>query len=228
MNSYLITAKQLLTTILAAALCLQLTACGGGGGGGGGNGSQGARILHASLDSAPFNLTASDQPDQPLLFARFSLPVPYAGIPKGEHILTATSALGGGAFTFAVPAGHPARQSILIYGSRDISGLKAALLTDEPGEIPATTSALRLINGAEDLNTLSASAGGTSIAQNLPLGGASAYTLIGSGVHEIIAQEPQNAPFYRGTHELLPGKAYTILVAGESRLMIATRVLEDG
>jgi len=180
------------------------------------------------LDSAPFNLTISDRPDQPVLFARFGLPTSYAATPKGEHILTATSTLGGSTFSFAVPAGHPTRQSILIYGSRGISGLKATLLADEPGGIPPNSSALRLINGAEDLKALSASAGGTNIAQNLPLGGASAYTFVVSGALEIVAQEYQNAPFYRDTHELLPGKSYTVLVAGESRLMVTTRVLEDG
>ena len=61
---------------------------------------EGVRILHASVDSAPFQLASSTSTGEVLQIAKFSLPERYFGIPGGDQILNAACAKGAPVFSF--------------------------------------------------------------------------------------------------------------------------------
>jgi hypothetical protein len=220
--------------LLAAALA-SLSACRDAGGGPAAADGQaakrsgakrGLRLLQASLDSAPYTL-ASSASEKILQTGRFGLPSDYVNYPSGEQIIGAASASGAPLFSFAVPLDVPARQTVLVYGSQDDSGVNAALLSDDPGEIPDGMSAVRVINGVDGAGEIRGTAGAASAGDNVPLGGASAYVYAAGGVQPVQIASSRGAVLFSAVVELKPGRAYSLWAAGEAGYFVAGRLLED-
>ena len=209
--------------------CVGLAALGcGGGGGDGGSGSRGVRILHAGIDSAPFLLTTSAAEGTVLQTAKFSLPDQYFALPSGEQIVNAVSASGNPNFSFSMPKDRPARQSILVFGSRSHSGAKAALLVDEAGEITKGMSALRVVHGVERLGTIEASAAAVAVGQGVALGSASTYVMVPAGAQQVIVKASgQGATLFNGTVDLQAGQAYSLWAVGEYNYFTVVRLVQD-
>lgn len=211
--------------LAAAAAVIFGAACGGGGGGGGGGGSQGVRVLHSGIDSPPYVMSLA-QGGEPLQVARFAESSRYFGVPRGQQSLNVASIKGSTVFEFEIPAERPARQSVLLYGSRSSGGARAAVLDDTAAEMPSGMCALRLVNGVEDSWELSASAGGEAVARGVRLGQASGYVLLAGGVYDA-AVNHGGSVLYRGVIDLKAGRAYSLWAAGEAGYFAVVRLTED-
>ncbi|NLF26201.1 MAG: DUF4397 domain-containing protein [Deltaproteobacteria bacterium] len=209
-------------------LSLVLFGCGGGGGGGSRSGSKGVRVLHASVDSAPFLLSTSAKEGEVLQTSKFSFADRYFALPGGEQIVSASSAVGAPVFAFTVPEDRPERQTILVYGSRTKSGVKAALLSDEWKDVPPDMSALRFVHGVEGVRSIDAAVGSVSVGQGVSVGSASLYVTVPAGPQQIVVrQSGSSSALYTATVDLLPGRAYSLLAAGEHGYFMMVRLVED-
>jgi hypothetical protein len=207
------------------AVCLGLAACGGGGGGGGSR--EGARVLHGSIDSAPFVLTVSGNPEA-LQASKFALPVEYSGLPGGNLLLSAASAQGSPVFSFALDAARSPRQTVLIYGSRTGSGVRANLISDDAPEIPSGLSAVRVVHAVDRIGSVDAAAGGAVLGDNVPFGSASAYALVPSGAQNVSVRGGSRGGTLCGASaDFASGQAYSVLAAGEAGYLVVCRVYAD-
>lgn len=213
------------------ALMLGFSACGGGGGGGAGGGdddgsssSSGVRVLHAAIDGSPMDVLSSDSSSVVVDGAVFAGTKGYKELPDGAQIisLTRTSTPSRVIGSFDVTGGGS--YSILLYGSNQTTGLKAALLTDTVPDLGGGAG-VRVVNGALGSSQLSVSVGGASAL--VAFGEASEYLNVPVGATTMIARGSANGTIGSLSFTAEAGRAYTLLVAGEVGYYVTTRSFTD-
>lgn len=209
-----------------------LSACGGGGGGGGGGGSDdsssdsGVRILHAAIDGSPMDLLSSGSPDKIVDRAVFAGTKGYRELPGGAQTISVTRASTPSRVigSFEVVGGGDKAYSIVLYGSNQAGGVQTNLLSDEIPEL-GDGAAVRVVNGALGAGTLSVSVGGSSA--SAAFGDATAYLQAPAGGVSMTARSAAGGSLGSYSFVAEPGKAYTLLVAGEVGYYVTTRQFTD-
>lgn len=214
-----------------------LAACGGGGGGsgsggGGGNSegdsSYGVRALHAVIDGAPVDIVSSAS-SSPLLSRQFFAGEKgYRSLPSAAQTLslTRTGAPGDVYGSFAVSSENKERYSVLFYGDNSTFGLRSRLIKDEPPSSGGVTS-LRVVNGLTRAAEVTVSVGGAP-SEVVTFGQNTMYIPTGGGaVNVSVVRSADGYPVYTGPIELQPGKAYTLLLAGELGYYVKSVLFTD-
>jgi len=211
---------------------LSLNACGGGGGGGsskggssGSNASSGLRLLHAAIDTAPLSYVSSlDQAQSDLVrFAGVSF---YKNAKDEAQTLSVVKALSASSveLNISAEAGLGDKRTLLIYGSSLSHNLRGTLLSDSFGDIADGKSKLRIVNGLQGAATLSSTISGGSLSANF--GSSSDYAELDSGVVSVSLKKGA-ATVAELSPTLLSGKAYTVLVTGQTGYLVLTPLYED-
>ena len=216
-------------------LCLLVTfaACGGGGGGGGGgaegNSSYGVRALHSSIDGAPVDLVSSAASSPVLTQQVFAGSKGYRSLPDAAQTLSLTRSHAASEVygSFAVTATSTDRYTILLYGDNSTFGLRTRLIKDE---IPASSdgsAAIRIIHGVTQAAEVSVAVGG-SPSQLVAFGENTPYLTTPVGAVNVSAVRAVDGAVIRsGSIETKPGKAYTLLLAGELGYYVKSVLFED-
>jgi hypothetical protein len=209
-----------------------LTACGGGGGGGGGgsegDSTYGVRALHAAIDGAPVDI-ASTATSSPVLSQQFFAGTKsYRSLPTTAQTLslTRTGAPGDVIGSFAVTVAPQERYSVLLYGDTSAFGLRTRLIKDE---VPATVdgAVLRVVNGVSRAADVTVTVGGAA-SEVVAFGENTTYIPTSAGsVNVVVVRSADGYPVQIGPVELKPGKAYTLLLAGEVGYYVKTVLLAD-
>lgn len=208
------------TSVVAA-----LSACGGGGGGsnggGGGGGSEGdsaygVRALHAAIDGAPIDISSSAA-SSPLLSQQFFAGEKgYRSLPEtGQTITLTRSGSPSNVYgSFAVTGAAQDKYTVLFYGDTTTFGLRSRLIKDD---VPSTAggSAIRVIHGATRAADVTVTVSGAA-PEVVAFGQNTEYIPTTAGPVEVtVVRSSDGYPVRSGPLELKPGKAYTLLVAGE-------------
>lgn len=207
-----------------------LTACGGGGGGGGSEGDSvyGVRALHAAIDGAPVDIVSSATSSPVLSKQFFAGEKGYRSLPSVAQrlslIRTGTPSDVYG--SFAVKADSRGRYTVLFYGDNTTFGLRSRLIKDE---IPPSGSgaSLRIINGASRASDVLVTVEGNP-SEVVTFGGNTGYiATAGGAVNVVVARSADGYPVQSGPVELQPGKAYTLLLAGEIGYYVKSVLFTD-
>lgn len=211
-----------------------LTACGGGGGGGGseggseGDSSYGVRALHAVIDGAPVDIVSSAT-SSPLLSRQFFAgDKGYRSLPSTAQTLslTRTGAPSDVYGSFAVTSADAERYSVLFYGDNSTFGLRSRLIKDEPPAL-ASGSSLRIVNGVTRAADLTVTVEGAP-SEVVVFGQNTTYiATAGGAVNVSVVRSTDGYPVHTGPVELQPGKAYTLLVAGELGYFVKSILFAD-
>ena len=217
----------------AAVLCTltTLVACGAGSGGGGseGDSSYGVRVLHAAIDGAPVDITSSAATSPVLTQQVFAGTKGYRSLPEAPQSLNlirsqATSDVIG---SFAVTVASTDRYSLLLYGDTVTFGLKTRLIKDE---IPTTSDGsafIRVVNAVAQAAEASIVVG-SSPREVVSFGGNTLYIPTAPGAVNVSAVRTVDGAVIRaGAIEVKPGRAYTLLLAGELGYYVKSVVFED-
>jgi hypothetical protein len=216
---------------LSMLTIVAVSACGGGGGGGGGGGSDddsssasGVRVLHAAIDGSPMDVISSAGASTVVNGSVFAGTKGYKELPGGAQTisLTRTATPSRVIGSFDVTGGGS--YSILLYGSNQTTGLKAALLTDVVPDF-ASGAGVRVVNGALGASQLNVSVGGVSA--SVAFGEANEYLNIPSGATTMIARGSGAGAVSSYSFTAEAGRAYTLLVAGEVGYYVTTRAFTD-
>lgn len=212
---------------------MTFAACGGGGGGGGsgseGDSSYGVRALHAAIDGVPVDITSSATSSPVLTQQVFAGTKGYRSLPETTQTLsitrsqTASDVMG----SFVVTPASTDRYSILFYGDNATFGLKTRLITDE---IPATSGGdafVRVVNAVTQAAEVSIVVG-SSPSETVPFGENSAYIPTAPGAVNVSAVRTVDGAMIRsGPIETKPGKAYTLLLAGQLGYYVKSVLFAD-
>jgi hypothetical protein len=217
----------ILRSLVAVLSCI-LIACGGGGGGsssgGTGGGSigrdadTGVRVLHAAIDGTPVDLISSVRSGPLETKIRFVDAKGYRSLPFGEQSISITRALNPDVVlaSFPVTSSGNDAYSILLYGDAGTSGLKTKLIKDSP-PLFANSAAVRFVNGATAAASLRVNVTGwNGGARVIQFGDASEYAEAPAGVVRVVASRSNDGRVAAVLdYNLLPGRAYTVLIGGE-------------
>ena len=219
-----------------ALLCVLMTfaSCGGGGGGGGGGGSEGdasygVRALHAAIDGVPVDITSSAASSPVMTQQVFAGTKGYRPVPDTAQTLritrtqTPSDILG----SFEITAASTDRYSLLVYGDNATFGLRTRLIKDE---IPAATDGgafIRVVNGVTQAAEVSVVVG-SSPSESIPFGQNTQYLPTAAGAVNVSAVRTVDGAMIRsGVIETKPGKAYTLLLAGQLGYYVKSVLFED-
>lgn len=219
-TSHVINPAFLCLRAVLVMLLVSTASCGGGGGGGGGGGDSsggtGVRVLAGSIDSVPVDVISSAVSAVVVPQASFASVAAYRSLKSGQQILTLTKAFNASqvidSFNVTYAAGE--RYSILFYGDHGLLGVHAALIKDEVPQ-SSSTGFIRVVNGAtgaSSLTTSISSAQGSAV----QYGEAGEYTAVAPGTVTVTTQRSSDGVTASSNQvNVVAGKAYTILVAGE-------------
>ena len=225
--------------ILCVTLLGTICGCGGGGGSSGGSGKEqgsdsiyGVRVLHASIDGAPVDVISSGQNSAVLSQAFFAGAKGYRPIPSGEQILSLTKSgnQADSVATFNITATSRDRYSIFLFGDNQTFGLRTRLIEDSvPAEISG--SAIRIANGITGAAALSINISGVlseGTPEQLGFGQNTDYLVVGDSTVSIQARRAvDGASATSISFAVEPGKAYTVLLAGELGFYTKAVVFRD-
>ena len=218
-----------------AVLCtfMTLIACGGGGGGGGGgsegDSSYGVRVLHAAIDGAPVDITSSAAASPVLTQQVFAGTKGYRSLPEVPQSLnlTRSQAASDVIGSYAVTVASTDRYSLLLYGDTASFGLKTRLIKDE---IPTTSDGsafIRVVNAVTQAAEVSIVVG-SSPREAVSFGGNTPYIPTTPGAVNVSAVRTVDGAVIRaGAIETKPGRAYTLLLAGELGYYVKSVLFED-
>ena len=211
-------------------MSLSLASCGGGGGGGGSGSSRtGARLLHGSIDSAPYNLISSNDPTVVVATARFGEASDRRGIGKGEQILSIGITKGAepNKFSFPITVDKGFKQSILLFGNVEDGNLGANLINDDAGEIPSGSSMVKVINGVNSAAAVIATLTGIEPVE-VSFGSSSEYVQISPGVYDFtVKRKSDGNQFYSSQVTFEKNKAYSLWIGGEGQYLVSVKQLQD-
>lgn len=209
-----------------------LIACSGGGGSGGdssdnGRPETGIRVIHASIDSTPLELTASSGQT---LSAKFGESSGYTSLPSEPITLNlgvanlSQEVIFSDFVTFEGGSVH----SLLVYGSNSSTGLQQNYLDDALPEITADQAVVRVVHGAVGASAIAASVGGSLISDEIAFGSASRYVAVTPGPLLVRARRAADgAVLLSSTFTFEAGKAYSVVVSGEAGYLVASELLVD-
>jgi Domain of unknown function (DUF4397) len=204
--------------VFGCALAM-LTACGGGGGGGSsseGDSTYGVRALHAAMDGTPVDITSTAASSPVLSQQFFAGSKGYRSLPSAAQTLslTRTGAPSNVYGSFAVTVAPQERYSVLLFGDTSTFGLRTRLIKDEvPSNIDGAV--VRVVNGVTRAADVTVTVGGAA-SQAVPFGENTSYIPTAAGsVNVSVVRSADGYPIQTGPVELQPGKAYTLLLAGE-------------
>jgi len=223
--------------LITAVSCV-LIACGGGGSSSGGTGGgsigrdadTGVRVLHAAIYGTPVDLVSSLRSGPLETKIHFVDSKSYRSLPFGAQTISITRALNPDIVlaSFPVTSSGNNAYSLLLFGDAGTSGLKAKLIEDSP-PLFANSAAVRFVNGASAATALRVNVTGwNGGARVVSLGGASDYAEAPVGLARITANRSSDG---RGAaaldYNLLPGRAYTVLIGGEVGYYSKAVVFQD-
>lgn len=220
-----------LTTITMSLFTALAVGCGGGGGGG--DVSTGVRVLHGAVDAAPVDVYATGQIEPLVRGSAFAIASNYAALPEGPLSLSITRAMTPttvvGSDTLTVQSGE--RYSVLVYGDNTTFGLRTRVLSDAvPVELSGNT-ALRVVDaatGAAAINVFVSAGRSSDPFASVSFGSASPYRAIAEGSTRITAVRAADGRTLGSIlTDLQPGKAYTVLFAGEAEYYVKGVLYED-
>ena len=222
--------RKLLSPLIV--LTIGFSACGGGGGGSTGGGddedgnssSSGVRVLHAAIDGSPMDVLSSGSASVVVDGAVFAGTKGYKELPGGAQIISLTRTSTPSRVIGSFDVTGSGSYSILLYGSNQATGLKAALLTDAVPDLGGGAG-VRVVHGALGASQLSVSVGGASA--SVAFGEASEYLSIPVGSTTMIARGSGNGAISSLSFTAEAGRAYTLLVAGEVGYYVTTRAFTD-
>lgn len=217
--------------IITILSVFSLVACGGGGGGGSGGGrpSNGARLLHGSIDYAPVTFSSAAKGADPLLETPtlFGEVSPYTSLGTGEtsFAVSRVAPYGDVLATVAATIEKGTVLSVLLYEPSHEGGANVAILSDPAVEVPESQSALRIVHAIADAPDLSLTLASGTVSAGL--GGASGYLTVAAGAVDINVQTASGSSIYRTTLALAPNGAYTLLIAGERGAYLKGTLAKD-
>jgi len=208
-----------------------VAACGGGGGGSGseGNASYGVRALHASIDGAPVDISSSAASSPVLTQQVFAGAQGYRSLPDTAQTVTLTKTQTPsemyGSFTLT-PASTD-RYTLLLYGDHAAFGLRTRLIKDEIPTASDGGAFIRVINGVTQAAEVSVVVG-ASPSEVVPFGENTQYLPTAAGAVNVSAVRTADGSMIRsGVIETKPGKAYTLLLAGQLGYYVTSVLFED-
>ena len=220
--------------IAAVFFSLTLISCGGGGGGGGGSSRRsaptGVRILHAAIDTSPVDLYSSEVTDSVVQNIRYADEPFYSSLPTGDQTLTLTLRLNPASefYRGTLTVEKNKHSSVLLYGNNESLGVRAALISDDAGEIPDSQAALRLVHGLVGASGLSVSIDGIEQLSNIGFGSASTYVYLDQGLRTIsVRRTADRKVVFSATPELKAGIPYSVFMSGEIDFLVQGKILED-
>ncbi|MBX7136882.1 MAG: DUF4397 domain-containing protein [Oligoflexia bacterium] len=220
--------KSTIRIFCTAILALSFSSCGGGGGGGGGSG---VRFIHASIDSPPASLATSVEGKTGSEVAKFGTSARRVSFDQGAQTLSAVrGATGRVLASTSIDFDPGSKTSLLFFGDRAALGLHAALLNDEPGEVPSGQVAVRVVhavNGAGVINfTLGAGGAGTS--GSASYGQGSEWLFIAPGVYRLAAvRAADQRAVFSGQKSFTAGSTYTVVLMGEVDYLVTAPDFAD-
>ncbi len=209
-------------------LLLLLSGCGGGGGSGEDEGfsSDGIRIVHGSIEAAPVDLTLDN--DGVVQSARYAEVRGYRALGAGSHSINLVRSRIPSSPLFAGTLTTTGSQkfSLLLFGDRGQFGLKGVLIEDLPPVDIGDSAAIRLIHAAVGAGGVRLEFGGENLEARF--GKASEYQVIPAGELNIRALRASDGQFISSTRATTePGRAYSVLVAGEVDYANHIRIFAD-
>jgi hypothetical protein len=221
--------------LLTTVLVLGVTACGGGGGGSasGSEGTEGIRVLHASIEAAPVDVLSSSSEGPIISQAFFAGSLGYQPLKKEVQTLFLTRALSPSRVvaSFEVDGASLKRSSLLLFGDVSTFGLRAKLLEDRVPEV-ITHSVLRIVHGATGASAIRvqiANSEGSLVEDVIGFGEESAYLEIPheDSLQVVVQRAVDGRLLASPTLAFKKGGAYTILVAGEVDYYVKTVLYRD-
>lgn len=217
---------------LVIIFSLGLLGCGGGGSGGGdsnGSASTGVRVLNASIDLPPVSLTTTAKVGQTISTTKFAQATGFFELPDGEQTISVQTVDGGtGPFNFSVSIENRDRPQILIYGTREFSGISATLIEARKIEIRDGFAAVRVVNGVSGVRKIEGSIGTVEIPDLVTFGDASKYLFVTAGPTLIkLLRSADSRILVNQQVSLESGKAYSMVVNGEVDYLVVSNLLED-
>jgi len=205
-----------------------LAGCGGGGSGGDGSVSTGVRMLHASIEASPVELSSTASENQSLL-SRFTSNTAYMNLPEGEQQLSIHRARFSDSALFVLPLNleKNKRHSVLLFGDLD-NGLRVSLFDDYAERLGENEIALRLVHGLTGASQIRGTFGGAEIANALDFGSAAEYVVLPHNSGELLVRrEVDSRIVFAAFQELAAGQAYTIVVSGEVDYLVLAPIYQD-
>lgn len=231
MKNPLLASFVILSTLVASG-------CGGGGGGGGSQDSapRGVRILHGSIDATPLDIYSTSIPGAVVQRGGFAAVQKYAELKEGPQTISVTRAKNPSTIlrSFNVEVGSKQRYSMVLFGDSREFGLSTRLLDDSPPAERGDGALLRVVDAMTGAAEITVSAGefsaprGSNVTTKVEYGGASQYLNVPAGTLRITTQRSADGKVVSAiTADLLPGEAYTLLVAGEADYYVKSNIFED-
>ena len=172
--------------------------------------------MHASVDSVPVDVLSSSASAAVVSQAKFAIASGYSALGSGTQVLSLTKAFNPTQVfdSFSVDYASGERYSILLYGDHRAFGVGAALIKDlVPADISG--SAVRVVDGVTGAQALSVTVNGAS-AGAVGFGEAGEYVMVPAGqVTVAAARSSDGKAAASSVINAQPGKAYTLLAAGE-------------
>lgn len=221
---------------LGASLALSTSGCGGGGGGGGGTSGgddvssdgSGVRVLHASVDGYPVDVTSSLKSEPVSKGTYFARVVGYKKLPAGDQSISVTRTLSPASIvrSFPIAVAPDATYSLIVYGAVLEGGPRVRLLTDAPPDAP-DRSYVRVVNGISGTAEIGVSVAGSSVGgSSVSLGDATGYVPVAPGPVRVSATSGASV-VSTASFTAEPASAYTVLLAGEAGYYVTSRVYSD-
>ncbi|MCB0338603.1 MAG: DUF4397 domain-containing protein [Bdellovibrionales bacterium] len=200
--------------------------CGGGGGGS----SSGIRVLHGSIDAAPYDLYSSSS-DALLVRARFASPTEYVNLVEEPQVVSLFQAFSkqGALLSQNVEISGGTKLSLLVFGDGQQIGRSAKIFVDAvPEEITAGRAAVRVIHALNGAGAVNVRVGNESVSSGLVFGAASAYQEVAAGNATVRVERTVDfQPAASVNVTLEEGKPYTLFVTGEVDFLTLVRLLVD-
>ncbi len=221
-----------LLSISVSIVIIGLLGCGGGGGGGSGGGksarpSTGLRVLNANIDLAPVEIFLGDEAS-PRTKAIFSNSSDWISTNGAQSVNLKRANTDDAVKTVSVTLKDNEVQSILLYGDLKSFGLRVSNLDDTLPVITSGNAAVRIIHGTVGAAQVAASVGATSIATSTTFGTASEYVLVPAGTSALKAKRVSDSSIlYDRPFTFEDGKAYSLLLSGDTNYLAVGEVLED-
>ena len=219
-------------SLWAAILVALMAGCGGGGGSdgesGGSSARTGVRIIHASLDAAPVEVTSSDVVEV-VQRAAFSDTPLFAPLRPGDVVLSLRTAVTGADQFYQAP--HTIlplqRLSLFLHGNGTSLGFRVSAIEEiRPALLPGR-GALRILHGIVGAGALDVEIGETD-AGTVPFGSAGEYIQREAGTYPItIRRSADRMTVYSTALTFDPGAIRSLVVQGEIGLLTVTRLLDD-
>lgn len=214
--------------LLILLIILFAAACGGGSGGGGGS-DKGVRLVHAVLDTEPVDFKKEGE-DGSLETISFGQASHYFGFSEGEQFVQVVrqANLSQAVVNKKIDIEKDGRYTLLFHGNTDSLGLRGSAIKDNtPEDLGSGVVAVRIMHGLVGASALNASVEGNAFSE-IPFGSASQYALISSeSVRVSVSRAADGRRIATQTLSLSGGKAYSLLVTGETDLFSTIRILTD-